>query len=882
MISASPRTPIFTRLIVLLVGALALAVVGAAPAQAVNHSISGTVTVPAGFDPTNVSITAYFDEGGFWDWADSTSADVTGHYTLSLPAGQYKIGFSDNANSGLLREFYNDKPTVDAGDLVDISTASVAAVNATLAEGGHVTGTVPEFAAGGGEVDVYQTDGGDDGFYGIANVDTGETTYDVRGLPTGTYKVQFLPYGNDFLSEFYNNQSSYDSADTISVTAGATTSGVDASLTQAGHVTGTVPQFLDNGGWVQAYYENSPGDWWQVAYASVDAGATTYDLGSLPTGNYAIQFGADGYVSEYYNDKTSPDTADLVAVTGGSTTPGIDAALIPVGHISGKVTTYTGAAAVYAQIDVFKLVDNGSGPEWTQVDWSETEEDGTYDLQLAPGSYRLGFDAGDNVDVYEYYNNHYTLSSANTLVVASGAVLSGRNVQLAKGAKITGTVKVPSGTKAVSVQVVTSAGAVAAGGTARPTATANTLSYSIGGIAAGTYRVEFARASGGANHAPLLGAAPTMNRPTTTPKRPTTSKEAVTALSQGTYSSSVIVARSSMPSLVEGQFYNGVPESKGASAANRFSLALGQSKTAVNATMRTGSTITGYLLDGSGAPMSYCQVTAYTADGSLVGRSAAVGTDGGFRITGLSTGAYRIAVESGWDPGTQATVCADPEYYVGNSGDLSADDSGSVTVSTSVGRDRKLSTPLYYGADTLPSLTATQNTVAPTVSGTYAVGRKLTASAGSWSPTAKRVRYQWLRNGVGIAGLVSSSYTLTAADKGQKISARVTAIATGDTPTTKTTVAKTVAAGTLSVSGSNTIVGTLKVGYTLKTPYAVPSGATVKYRWYRNGSPIAYASRSTYKLVSADRGKKISLKATFSKPGYTTVTKTATKAGTVS
>ncbi|MBK7821914.1 MAG: hypothetical protein IPJ61_12775 [Tessaracoccus sp.] len=52
---------------------------------------------------------------------------------------------------------------------------------------------------------------------------------------------------------------------------------------------------------------------------------------------------------------------------------------------------------------------------------------------------------------------------------------------------------------------------------------------------------------------------------------------------------------------------------------------------------------------------------------------------------------------------------------------------------------------------------------------------------------------------------------------------------------------------------------------------------TVKlsYRWLRNGKAVKGAAKSTYKLKKADKGKKITVKVTGKKSGYTTVAKTS-------
>ncbi|UYK38685.1 PPC domain-containing protein [Microbacterium terricola] len=62
----------------------------------------------------------------------------------------------------------------------------------------------------------------------------------------------------------------------------------------------------------------------------------------------------------------------------------------------------------------------------------------------------------------------------------------------------------------------------------------------------------------------------------------------------------------------------------------------------------------------------------------------------------------------------------------------------------------------------------------PTVSGTVKVGKTLTVKPGTWKPAPVALSYQWLRNGKPIAKATTASYKLTTADRGKKISVRVT------------------------------------------------------------------------------------------------------------
>lgn len=70
---------------------------------------------------------------------------------------------------------------------------------------------------------------------------------------------------------------------------------------------------------------------------------------------------------------------------------------------------------------------------------------------------------------------------------------------------------------------------------------------------------------------------------------------------------------------------------------------------------------------------------------------------------------------------------------------------------------------------------APRATKAPVISGTAKVGRTLKAGAGVWSPAASSYAYQWYAGGKAISGATQSSLVLKAAQKGKKITVKVTA-----------------------------------------------------------------------------------------------------------
>ncbi len=165
----------------------------------------------------------------------------------------------------------------------------------------------------------------------------------------------------------------------------------------------------------------------------------------------------------------------------------------------------------------------------------------------------------------------------------------------------------------------------------------------------------------------------------------------------------------------------------------------------------------------------------------------------------------------------------------------------------------------------------------PIIEGTAKVGKKLKAKAGAWGPTGVRLTYQWKRDGARIGGATASSYTLVAADRGKRITVMVTGSLAGHSTVGRTS-AKTAKVGYGSLKTAKpTISGTAKVGKKLKAKAGAwaPKGVKLTYQWYRAGKKITKATKATYTLGKADKGKRITVKVTGKKSGYTTAAKTS-------
>ncbi|GAA5203511.1 hypothetical protein [Microbacterium jejuense] len=170
---------------------------------------------------------------------------------------------------------------------------------------------------------------------------------------------------------------------------------------------------------------------------------------------------------------------------------------------------------------------------------------------------------------------------------------------------------------------------------------------------------------------------------------------------------------------------------------------------------------------------------------------------------------------------------------------------------------------------------------APTMSGTVKVGSTLTAVPGTWGPKPVTLSYQWLRNGAAISGATGTTYKLTTADAGKKVSVRVTGRKTAYSTKSMTSSAKSVPLLTLKAS-TPTISGTLKVGSKLTAkPGTWTAGTTFSYQWYSGGTKVSGATSSTYTIRSADKGHTLKVTVTGKKAAYASVSKTSASTSTV-
>jgi len=183
-----------------------------------------------------------------------------------------------------------------------------------------------------------------------------------------------------------------------------------------------------------------------------------------------------------------------------------------------------------------------------------------------------------------------------------------------------------------------------------------------------------------------------------------------------------------------------------------------------------------------------------------------------------------------------------------------------------------LATPETANAATAPrALTATPT---PHISGATTVGSTVKAAAGTWKPVPVKVKFAWKRNGQAIAHAGASTYKLSTADIGRKITVTTTGSRAGYKTVSRTSGA-VIGVGVLTDQPVPTISGGARADQTLTAVAGswAPAPVTLNYQWFSNGAAIPGATGSTFTPGVGQLGASITVSIAASKPGYTTVTK---------
>lgn len=423
-------------------------------------TISGLVTDTDEAGIGGIGVTAYqlIDTAGVSRWTDvgSTSTQsapenpddlsVAGSYSLSLPIGDYRIGFSDDNNHNFLTEFYDDQPAVDSPDgaTLTVTQGNITPADAVLAPAGHITGSLTAEGQDSfvGCVAAYPEDDFDGGPIATAFAGFDDSSaYDLGGLPTGTYKVKFSDCGDDVLAtEYYNDQPDFAAAEGVDVTAGETTPDIDAVLAEAptdGHLVGTVTDVNTEdalaGIEVRVEQKVTPAtgdDYWTGVDEQTTGSNGKFDFQLYGGDDYRLVYtAADGlHITEYSGDTTVEDDAEEVRVNAGDVVTR-NAELAPAAAITGTLAL---PIADPTCLTAYSVADaNLTTPYYGDID----PGNGSYLVGGLPatGNYKLRFDCGVEAGgqslaaaaAQNWYLNQTSFAAATPVRAVLGTTTSG-------------------------------------------------------------------------------------------------------------------------------------------------------------------------------------------------------------------------------------------------------------------------------------------------------------------------------------------------------------------------------------------------------------------------------------------------------------------------
>jgi hypothetical protein len=854
-------------------------------------------------------------------WAQSTdgdeyvNADVdTDAKTFTIPGlanGHYEVHFGTTYVDTDDDDYYESANLAggeyNGGALVDVTVGNVTGITYAYGVGKTVSGTV---TLGEGAdpawkdvleatVSIPGPDGCEcgDGVSSKVNPDTGE--YVIRGLPDRSLTVQFrAKYTSDanLIPEFYNNSYTWDGATYLDFAAGNKT-GIDATLEVGKTISGTVtlPGGVDTKA-LDAITVQAEGDNGQYASADVNATTGEYALYRLIPGSYTLQFAASSWYDSatsgfvytplsniYYGNAYTPQDATKVNVTSGSAT-GKDQLMVVGKTISGTVSLGAGADLLWKDyLNVYATSEFAN--RGAKVD----PVTGAYTIKgLAPAAYTVEFEAGgyyiDNNEwvespfAFEYYNNQRNPLTASLVDVTSTdktGINAVMDVQVGNRDFWTTPTPVVSGVAAVGSTLTADQGEWAP--------YTNSFAYqwkrngaNIDGATAKTYVLTQADAAKDITVS-VTGTKPGYNSVTVTSAQTAIASTAFSAAPVPTISGTVAVGNTltAVPgawSPLPGLTYQWTRNGSNIPSATSSTYALVAADAGTTIAVEVTGTLGGYV------------TTIKTSAGSTV----AAGTFATAPVPAISgtsaVGNTLTAVPGTWSPAatfsyqwlrddapiggatssTYALVQADAGHQV------SVSVSGSTTGYTTTERTSG-SVEISLG------LRDFVDTPTPTFETSFDVDDTVYAAFIPWDPSALSYTYQWLRDGVEIAGATQEDYVATPFDEGKSLSLRMTGQSPGYNSVTVTTAPTVIGRNaffdrpTPKITGNAYPGGTLKVTVGTWTP--TPSG--YQYQWYRNGVAISGATKSSYKLTSSDSSKTIAVKVKASRPGYTSVVKTS-------
>ncbi|HEY4811525.1 MAG TPA: carboxypeptidase regulatory-like domain-containing protein [Solirubrobacteraceae bacterium] len=379
----------------------------AKPAIVGTASIEGTVrdavtaTGIAGIEVCAYTSGIFEEEGEEGGALECSLSTVGGDYSITgLTAGEYIVEFSTPFDGTLdyVTQYYPEAETFEESIPVDIASGQRrSGIDAELSKGGEVEGNVTR-ALGGAPLAGIEVCalGVISEAMACAETDSGGA-YLITGVPTGSFKVGFRATpdsGLNYLTQFYDNKTSYEAANPIAVEAEEKQEGINAAMALGAKIEGTVTSGetgAPSGDTLVCAFGQSNGE---VASCGVTAPSGAYTIGGLPTGAYTVVFLTEG-PAEYYNQAFSESDATPVNVTAPEGNAlNVDAVLpaLPKRIVAPRIT---GNATVGGTLTCEEGSYSGVPAPTLSVEWLREGEavagatSATYTVQTADAGHQL-------------------------------------------------------------------------------------------------------------------------------------------------------------------------------------------------------------------------------------------------------------------------------------------------------------------------------------------------------------------------------------------------------------------------------------------------------------------------------------------------------------
>ena len=442
-------------------------------------SVSGTVT-DGSSGISGISVRIYDSINNIYTGGAVTGTDGT--YTISrLPVGSYRVMFYSPTGT-YATQYYSNSINWPTSPNVTVTAGNTTLnINATLSSAGSVSGTVTDGSSGISGISVRIYDSINNIYTGGAVTGT-DGTYTISRLPVGSYRVMFYSPTGTYATQYYSNSINWPTSPNVTVTAGNTTLNINATLSSAGSVSGTVTDGSSGiSGISVRIYDSINNIYTGGAVTGTDG---TYTISRLPVGSYRVMFYSPTgtYATQYYSNSINWPTSPNVTVTAGNTTLNINATLSSAGSVSGTVTD--GSSGISGiSVRIYDSINN------IYTGGAVTGTDGTYTISRLPvGSYRVMFYSPTGTYATQYYSNSINWPTSPNVTVTAGNTTLNINATLSSAGSVSGTVTDgSSGISGISVRIYDSINNIYTGGAV----TGTDGTYTISRLPVGSYRVMF-------------------------------------------------------------------------------------------------------------------------------------------------------------------------------------------------------------------------------------------------------------------------------------------------------------------------------------------------------------------------------------------------------